>query len=117
MARLQTWNALQDHACLIVRENGNAAGQRFDVWQLHRERDKTPARVRVHGPLASNSGELVRDWCLEGRGIMLRSLWDIAPQLASPASWCACCRPIRCPTPTSTGWRPTAPTSPGAFAC
>jgi DNA-binding transcriptional LysR family regulator len=75
--------ALQDHACLIVRENGNATGQRFDVWPLHRERDRTPARVRVHGPLASNSGELVRDWCLEGRGIMLRSLWDIAPQLAS----------------------------------
>jgi len=75
--------ALQNHVCLIVRENGNAAGQRFDAWSLHRERDKMPVRVRVHGPLASNSGELVRDWCLEGRGIMLRSLWDIAPQLAS----------------------------------
>lgn len=75
--------ALQDHACLIVRENGNSAGRRFDVWPLHRERDKAPARVRVHGPLSSNSGELVRDWCVEGRGIMLRSLWDIAPQLAS----------------------------------
>ena len=25
----------------------------------------------------------MRDWCLDGRGIMLRSLWDIAPQLAS----------------------------------
>jgi LysR family transcriptional activator of dmlA len=75
--------ALQDHACLIVRENGNTAGRRFDVWPLHRERDKAPARVRVHGPLSSNSGELVRDWCVEGRGIMLRSLWDIAPQLAS----------------------------------
>jgi LysR family transcriptional regulator, transcriptional activator for dmlA len=33
--------------------------------------------------LSSNSGELVRDWCLAGHGIMLRSLWDIAPQLAS----------------------------------
>jgi LysR family transcriptional activator of dmlA len=75
--------ALQDHACLIVRENGHAGGQRFDVWPLHKDRDKTPARVRVHGPLSSNSGELVRDWCVEGRGIMLRSLWDIAPQLAS----------------------------------
>ncbi len=40
-------------------------------------------RVRVQGPLSSNSGELVRDWCLAGHGIMLRSLWDIAPQLAS----------------------------------
>jgi len=75
--------ALQDHRCLIVRENGNVTGQRFDVWPLHKERDKTPERVRVHGPLSSNSGELVRDWCVEGRGIMLRSLWDIAPQLAS----------------------------------
>ncbi len=75
--------ALQDHRCLIVRENGNGTGQRFDVWPLHREHSKTPERVRVHGPLSSNSGELVRDWCVEGRGIMLRSLWDIASQLAS----------------------------------
>lgn len=74
---------LQNHACLIVRENRSASGQRFDVWPLQKERDKTPARVRVQGPLSSNSGELVRDWCIAGRGIMLRSLWDIAPQLAS----------------------------------
>ncbi len=74
---------LQSHVCLLVRENSNAAGQRFDMWALHKERSKTPVRVRVSGPLSSNSGELVRDWCLGGRGIMLRSLWDIAPQLAS----------------------------------
>ncbi len=74
---------LQHHACLIVRENAGATGQRFDIWPLQKERDKAPARVRVHGPLSSNSGELVRDWCLAGRGIMLRSLWDIAPQLGN----------------------------------
>ncbi|MDO9360621.1 MAG: LysR family transcriptional regulator [Polaromonas sp.] len=74
---------LEHHACLIARENGNAPGQRFDIWPLQKERDKTAVRIRVHGPLTSNSGELVRDWCLAGRGIMLRSLWDIAPQLAS----------------------------------
>jgi DNA-binding transcriptional LysR family regulator len=75
--------ALKDHACLIVRENGNAAGQRFDVWTLQKVRAKLPIRVRVSGPLSSNSGELVRDWCAAGHGIMLRSLWDIAPQLAT----------------------------------
>lgn len=74
---------LQRHACLIVRENGNAQGQRVDVWTLHQAQHAAPERVRVRGPLSSNSGELVRDWCLAGRGIMLRSLWDIAPQLAS----------------------------------
>lgn len=75
--------ALQDHACLIVRENGNEQGQGFDVWRLHQAHDTGPERVRVSGPLSSNSGELVRDWCLAGRGIMLRSLWDIAPLLTS----------------------------------
>lgn len=28
-------------------------------------------------------GQLVRHWCLAGHGILLRRLWDIAPQLAS----------------------------------
>jgi LysR family transcriptional regulator, transcriptional activator for dmlA len=70
---------LAQHDCLIVRESD----QRFDIWAVRKERDKAEVRARVQGPLSSNSGELVRDWCLAGRGIMLRSLWDIAPQLAS----------------------------------
>lgn len=78
---------LAKHACLVVRENGGdkslSGGYGFDTWQLQKDRDKSTVRVQVHGPLSSNSGELVRDWCLNGRGIMLRSLWDIAPQLAS----------------------------------
>lgn len=78
---------LQKRACLIVRENGNATentvSQRFDVWTLQHDDDNTLTRVRVAGPLSSNSGELVRDWCLQGRGIMLRSLWDVAAHLAS----------------------------------
>jgi DNA-binding transcriptional LysR family regulator len=69
---------LAAHDCLVVREN-----ERFDVWRLQRERDRTEVRVRVGGPLSSNSGELVRDWCLAGHGIMLRSLWDIAGALAA----------------------------------
>jgi LysR family transcriptional regulator, transcriptional activator for dmlA len=78
---------LKTHACLVVRENGGdkslSGGHGFDTWQLQKDRDKSTVRIQVRGPLSSNSGELVRDWCLNGRGIMLRSLWDIAPQLAS----------------------------------
>jgi DNA-binding transcriptional LysR family regulator len=70
---------LAQHECLVVREHE----ERFDLWRLQKERDRSEARVRVGGSLSSNSGELVRDWCLAARGIMLRSLWDIAPQLAS----------------------------------
>lgn len=70
---------LARHECLVVREHD----ERYDLWRLQRERERAESRVRVGGALSSNSGELVRDWCLAGRGIMLRSLWDIAPLLAS----------------------------------
>lgn len=78
-------DALARHACLVVAENTGEPGQRYDVWALQRERDRQPTRVAVQGPLSSNSGELVRDWCLGGHGIMLRSLWDVAPHLHSGA--------------------------------
>ena len=75
--------ALAGHDALVARENAGTVRQPFDLWTLRHTRDGSVARVRIQGALASNSGEMVRDWCLDGRGIMLRSLWDIAPQLAS----------------------------------
>lgn len=77
--------ALAAHDCLVARENGEIHRQEYALWSLRHGRDGGTARVRVQGPLSSNSGEMVRDWCLAGHGIMLRSLWDIAPQLASGA--------------------------------
>lgn len=76
---------LSQHACLVVRENGGdtGQGQRFDQWWLSRSGQGKRTPVTVSGPLSSNSGELVRDWCLAGHGIMLRSLWDVAEALAS----------------------------------
>ncbi len=76
---------LAAHTCLVVRENGGGPGQRFDHWRLQREGEAEVRHTPVRGPLSSNSGEMVRDWCLAGHGIMLRSLWDIAPQLESGA--------------------------------
>ena len=87
----QTLEDLASHDCLVVRENGGdtGQGQRFDHWRLSTKNDaRAPSRaqhITVKGPLSSNSGEMVRDWCLAGHGIMLRSLWDIAPQLISGA--------------------------------
>jgi len=78
-----TVDALSAHDCLVARENGEPNQRQSSLWTLRHARDGSTARVRVQGPLASNSGEMVRDWCLAGHGIMLRSLWDIAPQLAS----------------------------------
>ena len=72
---------LSQHDCLVVRENGGSADLRFDHWRLQRIGERQWVHTPVRGPLSSNSGELVRDWCLAGHGIMLRSLWDVAPLL------------------------------------
>jgi LysR family transcriptional regulator, transcriptional activator for dmlA len=71
---------LQQHDCLIVRESDTPSG----TWLLSKEGERKSAQaLKVRGGLVSNSGELVRDWCVSGRGIMLRSLWDVAPLIAS----------------------------------
>ncbi len=72
---------LAQHACLAVLENEAPTARQHAHWLLQHEQESGVERVRVTGPLSSNSGELVRDWCLAGQGIMLRSLWDIAAQL------------------------------------
>ena len=83
----RTLQELAGHDCLVVRENGGdtGQGQRFDRWWLSRQGAGQRVPVTVGGPLSSNSGEQVRDWCLAGHGIMLRSLWDVAAPLASGA--------------------------------
>ena len=66
---------LQDHACIVIREN-NAA---FNNWQL--SDGKTQTMVKVNGPLSTNHGEIAVDWALAGHGIVLRSEWDVAGYL------------------------------------
>jgi LysR family transcriptional regulator, transcriptional activator for dmlA len=70
---------LSQHSCLVVREHTSAP----NVWVLSGPSGVT--RVRVDGPLRTNSGELALDWCLAGHGIMLRSNWDTAAHLGSGA--------------------------------
>ena len=77
----QSLDELAQHQCLVVRES-ELPGH---VWSLSRAGGRKMQSVQVQGALSSNSGELVRDWCVQGRGIMLRSLWDVAPLLASGA--------------------------------
>ncbi|WP_397452301.1 LysR substrate-binding domain-containing protein [Pseudomonas sp. NA-150] len=66
---------LENHDCLVIKERDNA----FGIWHL--ERDGVHDSVRVSGPLSSNSGEIALQWALDGRGILLRSAWDVRPLL------------------------------------
>lgn len=67
---------LHAHACLVIREND----EDVTIWKF--ERGGATHAVRIHPALVSNDGEVVRDWALAGRGVAIRSEWDVAPLLA-----------------------------------
>jgi DNA-binding transcriptional LysR family regulator len=66
---------LTHHACLVLRENESAYG----TW--HFARGKKSETVKVDGPLSSNDGSAVLKWALDGRGIAVRSAWEISRHL------------------------------------
>lgn len=66
------------HRCLALRENN----EDVTLWRFsHREKER--ATVRIKPSMSSNDGEIVRDWALCGLGIMVRSEWDVAADLAA----------------------------------
>jgi LysR family transcriptional activator of dmlA len=66
---------LSRHSCLLIRERNETFGR----WSL-RGPDGT-RNIRVNAALASNHGDVIRRWAVEGHGIMLRSYWDVAESL------------------------------------
>ena len=69
---------LAHHECLAVHESDD----RGSNWLLtHSKNHDAVQSIKIKGTLSSNSGELVRDWCVQGKGIMLRSLWDVSKLL------------------------------------
>lgn len=58
--------------CIFIRE----ADETFGTWHLKKGTDVETIKVRSN--LSSNDGSAALAWALEGRGILLRSQWDIA---------------------------------------
>ena len=67
---------LAAHDCLVIKERDHP----FGLWRLS-SGSGSEQSVKVTGPLSSNHGEVVVQWALDGRGIALRSLWDVGEHL------------------------------------
>ena len=63
--------------CLVIKERDHP----FGIWRL--QGPSGEEAIKVTGPLASNHGEIVHQWCLDGLGIALRSSWDVRDNIAS----------------------------------
>ena len=52
-----------------------------DVWEFSRDGKKF--RVKMNGDRSSNDGDLVRRWCVAGKGLAVKSCLDMAADLLS----------------------------------
>ena len=68
---------LAAHRCLALFEND----EDVTLWRFLGAGGETTQRII--SPLRSNNGEVIRQWALDGLGVMVRSEWDVAEALAS----------------------------------
>lgn len=73
----RTLDELKDHHCLPIRERD----QDFGRWDL--EGADGRFAIKISGPLSANNGEIVRQWAIDGHGIILRSTWDVSREMAA----------------------------------
>ncbi|MEK6216344.1 MAG: LysR family transcriptional regulator [Boseongicola sp.] len=64
-----------NHECLILRFPGATEFQ----WKLHT--DEGPKRFRVNGRYESDDGDVLTDWALQGQGIALKPIFEVADHL------------------------------------
>lgn len=69
--------SLAQHQCLVLRENN----EDVSLWKL--SKGQTHQSVRVEPILACNDGEVIHQWALLGKGIIIRSEWDVADNIRS----------------------------------
>lgn len=67
------------HNCLVLQRPGMPALS----WTF--QTDDGTQTLRVNGTLSSDNGEQIHDWARAGHGLALKSLWDVADEIASGA--------------------------------
>lgn len=67
---------LAAHQCIALRENE----EDVTLWRFRKGRNEVSTRVPAI--LSCNDGDVVRQWALRGKGLIMRSEWDVAASLA-----------------------------------
>ncbi|WP_372770870.1 LysR substrate-binding domain-containing protein [Pseudoalteromonas sp.] len=70
---------LRNHHCIVLRENA----EDVSLWRFQHAKTKQDQAIRVIPRLASNDGRVTKQWALDGQGIIYRSEWDLAPDIAA----------------------------------
>ncbi len=82
---------LGTHNCIFIREGDET----FGTWHLTNGAEQESIKVRAN--LSTNDGSTALGWALDGRGILLRSQWELAKSFNDGLL-----------TPILVSWRPPA---------
>ncbi|MEP6824852.1 MAG: LysR family transcriptional regulator [Ramlibacter sp.] len=96
--------------CICIRENE----EDVTLWHYRKRggRKAKPGRresLRIAPLLTSNDGDVARQWCEQGLGLVLRSQWDAAPAVAAGTlvrlleGWAFDSAPVQALVPTRKG--------------
>jgi len=67
---------LRELPCIALREND----EDVTLWRFKRGKDSV-TQVRIEPRLASNDGDVTRQWAIAGHGVIVRSEWSVAEDL------------------------------------
>jgi len=85
---LKSPRELKDHTCIALRENS----EDVTLWRFTHtaadggdegDNNSTEAQesIRISPTFTSNEGSVVKNWAIAGHGIIMRSEWDVQPEL------------------------------------
>ncbi len=65
------------HRCIALRENNEDT----NLWKFMNVINGKKEGIRINPTLVCNEGRVIKDWAMAGLGVIMRSEWDIQPQL------------------------------------
>jgi len=79
--KLKDPRELRDHICIALRENS----EDVTLWRFTHNGSEEQESIRITPTFTSNEGSVVKNWAIAGHGIIMRSEWDVQPELNSGA--------------------------------
>ena len=72
---------LKAHTCIALRENS----EDVTLWRFTHNDSAEQQSIRITPTFTCNEGSVVKNWAMAGHGIIMRSQWDVQPELNSGA--------------------------------
>lgn len=68
---------LREHRCIVLSSAAGAANN----WRFARDGETASFTAPLDRSRQTNDGALAREWAIEGRGVAMKSIWDISADL------------------------------------